>query len=48
MIYRYVTSTSMGVIGRIGIIVGLVGVVGGYFNKDGAESHRSQQRTYKS
>jgi uncharacterized membrane protein len=34
MIYRFVTSTSMELIDILGIVVGIIGIIGGYASKD--------------
>ncbi|NBW35651.1 MAG: hypothetical protein EBR30_11675 [Cytophagia bacterium] len=34
MIYRFVTSTSMELIDILGIVVGIIGIIGGYANKN--------------
>jgi hypothetical protein len=44
MIYRFVTSTSMGLIGGFGTIVGLIGIIGAYFSRDSEKKHSPQQR----
>ncbi|HYI76989.1 MAG TPA: hypothetical protein VEW65_05170 [Chryseolinea sp.] len=39
IIYRFVLETSLGSVGRIGTIVALIGLVGGYFYKDSVKKH---------
>lgn len=43
MIARFFYSTSFGLIGRLGTIVGLIGIIGSYFNYS-VKKHKPQQR----
>jgi hypothetical protein len=42
MIYRSLTSTSMGMIDRVGELVGLIGIIGVYLNRDTVKKHSPQ------
>jgi hypothetical protein len=43
MIYRFVTSTNMGLTDGLGTVIGLIGIIGAYFNKDSMRKHSPQQ-----
>lgn len=44
IISRFLSLTSFGLVGRLGTLVGLAGLIGGYFNKDSVRKHSPQQR----
>lgn len=48
MIYRFITSTSMGLIDRFGTVVGLVGVIGGYFSRNSVKKQSSKRNSLDS
>ena len=43
MIYRFVTSTNMGLIDKLGTVVGHIGIIGGYVNRNSVKRHSPQQ-----